>query len=88
MPAVVLDGHRRADDAAVGPDALADRPGQLRVGPAADAGLGVGRDVGGMGLERRLVEHHAARQSLLGQRLALGPRWKWQLPQATTDCIR
>jgi hypothetical protein len=57
--------HDFGEPHAVRADALLQRGLDLRVGPIADAGLLVGRDVGRGDVERRFVETQAPRQRLV-----------------------
>ena len=51
--------------------ALDQRAPDLGIGPAADPGFRIGRDVRGVGFKRLLVEEHAAREPSIDERLAL-----------------
>ena len=60
--AIERDRHRRPNDGAVRPLALADRHDDLLVRPFADAGLRIGRDVRRVGDPKTFLELGSARQ--------------------------
>ena len=60
--------HRRTQQAAVGPLSFADRQKYLIVGPLADAGLRIGRDIGRDRGEIGVLDDIAASEFLILQR--------------------
>jgi hypothetical protein len=68
--AIELERHGWPDQALVGTDPFPDRLCKLGIAPFANTGLGIGRDIGRIRLERRFVEQRAAGEPLVEQRLS------------------
>src|SRR5262249_60330344 len=69
--AIVRNRHGWSNDRAVRALAVADRIDDLIVGPIADAGLLVGRDVGGNGGEDRRGDYFAPGELAIGEWFAV-----------------